>query len=462
MPYVEGFGSWPFGEEWLFEAVATVYLPLLPLLDEAPVTLTVTPVLADQLVALEGDAGGRFLSFLRDVRAPIHLEDSTGLDATGEPVLAAELRRAAADYAQADRDFEGLGRKIIAALRSLRAPELWTSSATHAVLPLLATRAGLRLQVEGGIDSHAARFGGAPGGFWLPECAYEPGLEHDLSEQGVRVFCVDQTDSLGLGSLDHLEPVRTAAGPVAVPIDWQTVRLVWDLEEGYPVNAAYRDYHGRTLHDLKPWNIGGLPYEHDAALALAREHARDFVGRAAERLAAYAAERGRPGLICCALDTELLGHWWYEGPAWFEAVRDEAEKQGVALRTVSDALAETEPVERALTPSSWGTPKDLSTWDSPRVADLAFRTRSAELRLAAAARRMTDPDRLARAARELLAMQASDWAFQLTRELSADYPLERTNAHRSAFDAALDSDAALDPSVRNLSPHLDLSPLLTP
>ena len=23
MPYVEGFGTWPFGEEWLWEAIAT-------------------------------------------------------------------------------------------------------------------------------------------------------------------------------------------------------------------------------------------------------------------------------------------------------------------------------------------------------------------------------------------------------------------------------------------------------
>jgi len=28
MPYVEGFGTWPFGEEWLWEAIATSYLPL--------------------------------------------------------------------------------------------------------------------------------------------------------------------------------------------------------------------------------------------------------------------------------------------------------------------------------------------------------------------------------------------------------------------------------------------------
>ena len=34
MPYVEGFGTWPFGEEWLWEATATVYLPLLEALSK--------------------------------------------------------------------------------------------------------------------------------------------------------------------------------------------------------------------------------------------------------------------------------------------------------------------------------------------------------------------------------------------------------------------------------------------
>ena len=36
MPYVEGFGTWPFGEEWLWEAIATSYLPLLDVLDAPP------------------------------------------------------------------------------------------------------------------------------------------------------------------------------------------------------------------------------------------------------------------------------------------------------------------------------------------------------------------------------------------------------------------------------------------
>ena len=54
MPYVEGFGTWPFGEEWLWEAIATSYLPLLDVLGRAELTLSLTPVLCDQLEAPGG------------------------------------------------------------------------------------------------------------------------------------------------------------------------------------------------------------------------------------------------------------------------------------------------------------------------------------------------------------------------------------------------------------------------
>ena len=75
MPYVEGFGTWPFGEEWLWEAIAASYLPLLDVLDRHPgkVTLSVTPVLADQLEA--PGALERCLAFLREVRPASHALD---------------------------------------------------------------------------------------------------------------------------------------------------------------------------------------------------------------------------------------------------------------------------------------------------------------------------------------------------------------------------------------------------
>jgi 1,4-alpha-glucan branching enzyme len=457
MPYVEGFGTWPFGEEWLWEAVGCVYLPLLEVLDGMPVTVGLTPVLCDQLEAMRGEPGERYMRFMREVRAPIHAEDAAGLDDGGEPELAAEVRRAAGDYTRAERAFEERGRDLIGAFRALEGVELWTSAATHALLPMIATDAGLRLQLATGTAAHLERFGHWGGGFWLPECAYVPGLERELADEGVRAFCVDQTSVDGF---DHLLPVATEAGPVAVPIDWRTVQLVWNDENGYPAHPLYRDYWGRTVHDLRPWSNAGQPYDREAALALAREHARDFVTRVARRL-----EHG--GLLCCALDTELLGHWWYEGPAWLSAVLDEAEAQGVRLVTVSEGIELVEPVARELTASTWGYGKDFTTWDSPAVAELAFAARSAELRTVAAVAGHGAPHAaLERAARELLAMQASDWSFMVTRDLAADYPVQRMNLHGAALDAALaaltDSAAAPEPSLRGLAPHLDLAPLTTP
>jgi 1,4-alpha-glucan branching enzyme len=467
MPYVEGFDTWPFGEEWLWEALACVYLPLLRVLESAPVTLGLTPVLCDQLEALDGDAGDRYLAFLRETRAEVHDEDAAGLDRGDEPELAAEVRRAAADYREADRLFceprrGGLVGRF--AYLARRGPlELWTSAATHSVLPLLATDAGLRIQVGTGVRSHERRFGSFGGGFWLPECAYSPGLERELAEFGVGAFCVDQTDALGLGSLDHLEPIATQAGPVAVPIDWELISLVWD-GNGFPADPEYRNYWGRSTHDLRPWSNAGVPYRHWRALVVARNHAREFVRRVAERLDAYRAERGRPGLVCCALDTELLGHWWYEGLAWLEFVLDEARLQGVPLATLPDALSRFESVERPLQPSTWGRPKDLTTWDSPRVADIAFAARAAELRTVAcaAATRRRGPA-LERALRELLAIQSSDWAFQVTHDLAGDYPQRRVEAHTRELDAALealtDSESAVEASVRNLAPGVELAAL---
>jgi 1,4-alpha-glucan branching enzyme len=465
MPYVEGFGTWPFGEEWLWEAVATVYLPLLELLDGAPVTLGLTPVLCDQLEALPGEGGERLLRFLREVRAPIHDEDAEGLKRGGEHELSAEVRRAAEDYARAERHLAG-SRDLMSAFRGLRRVELWTSAATHALLPLVATDAGIELQLGTGIASHERRFGAFGGGFWLPECGYEPGLERSLADHGVRAFCVDQTQELGPGAPEHLEPVATEAGPVAVPIDWQTVELVWNDVSGYPVHGTYRDYHRRTVHDLKPWNNAGDPYRHDEALALARAHAGDFLDRVAARLDAYSAERGRPGLLACALDTELLGHWWYEGTAWLEAVLEEAGARGVELVTVSEGLERVPPVERTLAASTWGRGKDLSTWDSPAVADFAFTSRRAELQTVAAAALHHEPHAaLERAARELLALQSSDWAFMATRDLAADYPVGRVAAHARAHEQALsglDGGPSPEPGLRHLAPVLDLAPLLAP
>ena len=137
------------------EALACVYLPLLELLDGAPVTVGPRPA-GRSAQASRGEAGERYLRFLREVRAPIDAEDVAGLDAGGGPLLAAELRCAAEDDAFAERAFDGHGRDLVGAFRGPEGIELWTSAATTPVLPLLATDAGIRLQLATGIASQLA------------------------------------------------------------------------------------------------------------------------------------------------------------------------------------------------------------------------------------------------------------------------------------------------------------------
>ena len=206
----------------------------------------------------------------------------------------------------------------------------WTSSATHAILPLLATDAGIALQLQTGIESHRRRFGGWDGGLWLPECAYAPWLDPALERAGVRAACVELTNALGLGSERHLTPVRSADGPVLWPIDRSVIALAWG-QGGYPSRPPYRDYHAYTTHRHRVRRIDGGPYDHGAAARQARADAAEFVAAVRERVR-------RGGVCVFAVDTELLGHWWYEGVQWLEAVLDEADRQGLALTTLDDAL----------------------------------------------------------------------------------------------------------------------------
>jgi 1,4-alpha-glucan branching enzyme len=471
MPYVEGFGTWPFGEEWLWEAMASCYLPLLELLDGgAPLTLSLTPVLCDQLEA--SGVPERFGAFVGEVRHYTHDEDVKGLRASGHETLARELERSWGDY---ERALERFTRRDGDLLGSFAAHAQWTSSATHAVLPLLATDAGVRAQVQAGVDAHRARFGaeGWRGGFWLPECAHAPWLEPALTDAGVRATCVELTNRFGLGAREHLRPLIGESGVTLVPIDRATIGLVWS-DDGYPAGGSYRDYHHHTVHHHNPWGNDREAYDHARAGALAREHAADFVARTGERLRRDGAGLPGGGLAVCALDTELLGHWWYEGIAWLEAVVEECSRQGLELVRLDDALERFEPAApadgmpvgvsaggapvRAPTggrgewaPSSWGQDGDLSTWSGPAVAELAFAMRAAELEVVAAGERAGIA-----AVRELLALQASDWAFMVSRGLAGPYARERFDGHRQALERALAEGAgAGQEGLRNLAVHAD-------
>ena len=454
MPYVEGYGTYPFGEEWLFDAICRSYLPVMDVADG--VTLTVTPVLADQLEA-DGVAA-RLREFVAEFRLGSARADEKDVDRELAPACGAEAER----YAAAHERLVAMGDDLLALFREPARTgrvELMASAASHAVLPLLATRSGRRLQIDAGLRSHRRRFGQAPG-FWLPECAYEPGLESLLAERSLKYFCTDQ--SAHEPGLEVPGPISTASGPAAFAIDWEAVSWLWSLD-GYPADPAHADFHRKSLRGVRPWAIGGGAYDPGAAIARAREQAAEFVDGIAARLAARREATSSEGLVVFAIDTELLGHWWWEGPAWLAEVIRLAPERGIELVTLSRALERHEPESRGLRRSTWGENKDLGTWDAPAVADLAWAGRRLELRLVAelARRTLAGPAAL-RAARELLALQASDWAFLDGRRQAGDYAFQRATAHGEAMLEAIHSRDAAEPHLRNLAPDLSLAPLQEP
>ncbi|HEY7150552.1 MAG TPA: 1,4-alpha-glucan branching protein domain-containing protein [Solirubrobacterales bacterium] len=454
MPYVEGFGTWPFGEEWLFDAVARSYIPVLEAARD--LTVTVSPVLADQLEA--PGVAERLAAFVRRYRL-----GAAELDAAGaSPDLRSAAEAEAARYRRVLDRLDALDGDLLAAFRGAAAERglaLVPSAATHAVLPLVATDPARRLQIDAGLRSHRRRFG-AVQGFWLPECAYRADLEPLLAERGLEFFCVDQ--SAFEGELEALAPVRSSAGPVAFTLDWDAVQLVWS-ERGYPSDPAYAEFHRQSLEGSRLWAVGGGAYDVEAATARADQHAREFAEAIAARLSAFREGRGEPGLVTFAVDTELLGHWWAEGPTWLEAVAGHVAALGIRLVTLPQALERHRAERRTLHDSTWGEGKDFRTWDSPEVADLAWGPRRLELRLL----RELDGGGLAptaaeRAARELLAVQASDWAFLDRRRQAGEYPYQRATAHAQAFLDALHAVEPPEARLRNLAPDLSLAPLLAP
>ena len=338
--------------------------------------------------------GERFLALpARGARGDARAQDIAGLREGGHDDLAAELERSPRRLRARRRALRGDRRRPARRARAARRVDLGghprgAAAAGHRRRRAAPGRAGHR----GPPRAASARW---RGGFWLPECAHAPWLDPLLEEAGVHATCVDLTDVLGRGAPEHLRPLRSEAGPLLVPVDRATVELVWS-DGGYPAHGAYRDYHHHTIHHHRPWANDGAPTTARRARALAREHAADFV-------AARCASAWRGGGLCvCALDTELLGHWWYEGPRWLRRrARRGRARRAWRSRPSTTRSSATSPAgaRRELPVTTWGTPRDLSTWWGPRVADLAWRARDAELRVARGRRRAPSAAGAARAAR---------------------------------------------------------------
>jgi 1,4-alpha-glucan branching enzyme len=460
----------------------------------APVTVGLSPVLAAQLA--HPDFAAELAVFLSQ-RIDACAEARRTLPETGEAHLLPLVDYWEARYRRLRTLFDGEDHDVpgaFAVLEDCGRLELITSAATHGFLPLLARDESIRLQLTVARAEHRRLFGRDPAGVWAPECAYRSrgvwaplpdaprageraGIEEFLAEQGVKYFFTDAhlaragsalggyaevpsgPERPGAGRRDAARargevPARSPyrayrvvsaggrADVAALVRDPRSSMQVWSRQQGYPGDESYLEFHkSRWPGGLKLWRVSWpgsdlgakRPYDPGAALARSAQHASHFVSV----LAGIAAgeDGAAAGVVASPFDTELFGHWWFEGVDFLAATfRGLAGHPTVRPVMASQHLAEHPPEEAIrLAEGSWGAGGDWSMWLNDGTAWMWRRLWLLEGRFWRAARTTLPlpPAQpvLAQAARELLLAQSSDWPFIVTTGAVADYGERRFSQH---------------------------------
>lgn len=387
--------------------------------------------------------------------------------------------------------------------------EIMTSAATHGYLPLLSRDSSVKAQIKIGIDSYERLFGRKPTSFWLPECAYRPayidtdgqtrlGIETFLAEQGIKVFFTETHaiiggQPVGISAGDILGPygdikrryvIPTAdeaiperdtttfqayyvrdtsqgiddnnhSGVAVIGRNNNTGQQVWSEKYGYPGDFDYREFHKKAgSSGLQYWCVTGdeldlgqkAYYQPEWAAMKIEQHAEHFAHLVGDLMRDYHNQTGNYGIISSNYDTELFGHWWFEGVAWLlQVLRHLANYDEIDLVKVSDYISEHTPQSTLHLPeSSWGAGGNHFTWDNGETHWMWEPIHQSEAKMEALANQYDAPDEdtelvLAQAGRELLLMQSSDWAFLVTTGQAREYATMRFTQHVERFNQLVKS-----------------------
>ena len=485
-------------EDWLFEAITEVYLPLIFIiqnLHEAGVkprlAMNVSPPLCEMLAdpMLQERYTRHLENLLELARKEVRRTEAEAMDFS-------DVARMYVDTFSHSLDLwnNRYKRDLVSAFfffLNEGAIEIITCGATHGFLPLISTDEARGAQIKVAVNNYRKHFGRTPRGIWLPECAYEPGIEGYLKEAGIEYFISD-THAILYGDprprYGVHAPVFCPNGTAVFARDVETSQQVWSAEIGYPGNDVYREFYrdvgwdlpieylrphlhadGNRRHlGLKYHRITGrnVPQQNKAPYipALAREKAAEnashFIG---ERITQARLLRdvfeGHPPLVVSPYDAELFGHWWHEGPQFldffFRKLRyDQSE---IAAITPGDFLDSGFPIQRQQpTASSWGENgyykvwiNEQNAWMYPyqhdaerRMTQLVgeFGVSSFELKVDDTNSKLETRNSelrirlLNQLARELLLAESSDWAFQIYQGTTVEYSSRRFQSHIHRFD----------------------------
>lgn len=492
LPFYRKAGMWPFGEESLYECMAETYVPLLNMISElhdegtpAKITLGMTPILVEQLVDPHLKAG--FEQFMEG-RIEAAAKDEERFGPLGEAPDMNRLHLARFYlhwYQKILGDFrDRWNRDIIGGFKrfqDLGEIEITTSAATHCFSPLLSTDSSLYLQYATGAASHRKHFGRDAAGAWLPECAYRPAKDGResiakwLHETGLRFFFTESDVIKGgqtaqmrrvFGAYGNIEYIPAASRPETGLDTYEAYWLkdypvavmgrhheagyqVWSADQGYPGDGNYREFHKKDdKSGLHYWKLTSTKtdlgfkelYNPDAADERVHENADHYVGLIQQHLTDYLRRTGTPGLVLASFDTELFGHWWFEGLTFIkDVIKKLKQYTAVSMQTTSEYLASAAPARAIDLPeSSWGAGGHWQVWYNNETEWMWPIIHSSEKTAEALVRENRQANgvmlrALKQMVRELLLLQSSDWPFLITTGQAKQYAVKRFNEHHQRF-----------------------------
>lgn len=354
LPYVLAHGRWPHGMDWLSEAAAETYIPVIRVLSELAeegykpkLTMGLSPVLTEQLA--DDSFKEEFVTYLRQ-KIEAARKDSEEFYRYGQESMLANSQYWESFYSDTLDSFENMGQDIVGAFRNLQEGgylEIITCGATHGYYPLLSRDESLQAQTKAAVKTHTRHFGKAPKGIWLPECAYRPryewtppvpidgkqepylrkGADEFLSENGLDFFIIDSVLLKGGKSvgvyIDRFEALRLLWGqfekqytqrdeeadktprqvylvssasegkkPTAIfTRDPETGLLVWSGEHGYPGDGHYLDFHKKRFPGgHRYWAVTSAKADLADKVEYVRKDALDRIEENSEHFAGKIAE----------------------------------------------------------------------------------------------------------------------------------------------------------------------------
>ncbi len=478
LPYVRHPEHERFLEErWFYEALTEAYIPLLKTLEglsadgiDFRITLSMTPTLlsmmSDELLQSRYEKHLEQLIELASREA-----ERTRSDASFGPLASKYL-----EIFKASRDFFcGTHRRDLTgafkALWDSGRLEIITSAATHAYLPLSEIHPeAIRAQLRAAVLTHERILGRKPRGIWLPECGYFPGLDDLLKEEGLKFFVLDRHGILfgrPRPKYGIFAPVVCCSGVAAFGRDMESSKSVWSAEEGYPGDPDYREFYRDIGYDLdreylRPFLNGdgsrlntGIkyfrvtqrgphkePYSFERAAERAATHAGNFIFNRCKQVEFLEGLMGgQKPLIVSPYDAELFGHWWFEGPQWLGQVFRKLRSDQSVLKAVTlTEYLEDHPRNQTLEPaaSSWGYKGYSEVWLNGSNDWIYRHLHKAAERMIGSARIHPAAEGLQKRAlnqmaRELLLLEASDWAFIMKTGTHTAYAVRRTREHLERF-----------------------------